>query len=287
MPNVFTYLDYRKYLADYYEEQKAKAPGFSYQILSNKAGFGNRGFIFNVIKGVKSLSKSSIVKLCRALKLSKTEADYFENLVSFNQADNFSERDFYYERLNSSRVTNPEASKAQKLRQDQFEFYSKWYHSVVRSLIDMHHFKGDYKQLAKMVHPRITEKQAKNSVALLEKLELIKKQADGSFKLTSQSITSLGTEAINLGLQKFHLENMQLAAKALQELPGQKRDISGLTLGISEKTVQKIRDEIRSFQNRIMEIANGDTEADRTYQLNFYLFPTSQPDNERTQNDKV
>ena len=44
---------------------------------------------------------------------------------------------------------------------DQYEFYSKWYHSAIRSLIDMYPFKDDYSWLAKNVYPPIT-REAKN-----------------------------------------------------------------------------------------------------------------------------
>ena len=39
MPNIFGYLDYRDFLKDYYLEEKAKSPVFSFQYFANKAGF--------------------------------------------------------------------------------------------------------------------------------------------------------------------------------------------------------------------------------------------------------
>ena len=88
-----------------------------------------------MIKGRKNLSKSSIIKLCEALKLSNTESAYFENLVNFNQANNFRERNYFYEKLDSIRPTNAEAGLSKRIRKEQFEFYSKWYHVVIRSII--------------------------------------------------------------------------------------------------------------------------------------------------------
>ena len=37
MPDIFTYTDYRTFLADYYCNHKAENPAFSYQLLSDKA----------------------------------------------------------------------------------------------------------------------------------------------------------------------------------------------------------------------------------------------------------
>ncbi len=101
MPNIFNYQDYRQFLGDFYEEKKSQTPSFSYQNFSQKAGFASKSFVYNVIKGKKTLSRTSVVKLSIAMKLSKTESAFFENLVYFNQATNFAERNFYFDKLNA------------------------------------------------------------------------------------------------------------------------------------------------------------------------------------------
>jgi uncharacterized protein (TIGR02147 family) len=275
MPSIFNYHDYRKFLADYYEEKKTSRTAFSYQNFSRKAGFLSKSFMFNVINGLKNLSRASVVKICEALEFSKTEAAYFENLVYFNQAPNFTERNFYYEKLNAIHPVTTEASNARRLRKDQYEFYSNWYHVVVRSLIDLFPDETrDYSKLAKMVYPAIKPKQAQKSVELLLRLGLIEKQKNGTYKISSK-VLSTGKEAQSLAVQHFHLACMELAAKALRELPGNRRNISGLTLGISPKAYEKICDIIYSSQEKILEVAEKDTDSDGVYQLNFQLFPVA------------
>jgi uncharacterized protein (TIGR02147 family) len=274
MPNIFNYQDYRKYLSDYYEERKAASPSFSYQNFARKAGFSSKSYIFNVIKGKKTLSRTSVVRMCQAIGLNKTESEFFENLVYFNQAVNFTERNFYFEKLNVIRPMNTEASRARDLRQDQYEFYSQWHHAIIRSLIDLFPSINDPKRLAKMVHPPITPKQAKKSIELLLRLGLIRKLPNGNLTISSK-ILSTGQELQSLAVQQFHLTCMDLAAKALRELPSDKRDISGLTLGISKKAYDKIREEIFTFQDKILAIAENDKGSDGVYQLNFHLFPVS------------
>ena len=274
MPNIFKYNDYREFLSDYYGEKKKKNPTFSYQNFSKKAGFSSKSFIFNVIKGRKNISKGSIVSICEALKLTNTESAYFENLVSFNQANNFKERDFFYKKLESIRPNTTEGRKAKKLRNDQLEFYSKWYHAVIRSIIDLYKFKDDYRWLAKIVFPAITTKQAKASVQLLERLELIKRNKSGNYKIVDKLLTT-GKEIRSLGVHHFHIENMILAEKALKELPKEKRNVSGLTLGISKKAYNQVCEEIYNCQEKILDITEKDKDSDGVYQLNFHLFPVS------------
>jgi uncharacterized protein (TIGR02147 family) len=275
MPIIFNYQDYRKYLADYYEERKASAASsFSYQNFSRKAGFSSKSFVFNVIKGRKNLSRASVVKMCEALELSKTESAYFENLVYFNQAPNFIESNFYYEKLNAMNPATDKAGAARKLRKDQHEFYSNWYHAVIRSLIDLFPDITDYAKLATMVYPAIRSKQARKSVELLQRLGLIVKQKSGGYKVSSK-ILSTGEEVESLAVAHFHLACMELAAKALKELPRDQRNISGLTLGISSKAYEKICEVIHLCQKQILDIAEKDADSDRVYQLNFHLFPIS------------
>jgi uncharacterized protein (TIGR02147 family) len=272
MLNVFDYTDYRKYLLDYYQEKKKDNQAFSYNSFSIKAGFRNKGFLHTVLHGSRNLSKSSIVKIVTAIGLKKSEAEYFENLVFFNQAIDLIERTYFCEKLNSVRNTSRSVTTVQQTRRDQYEFYSKWYHSAIRSLIDMYPFKDDYQWLAKNIFPAIMPKQAKRSVELLVKLGLIEKKKNGAYALTSKNITT-GNEITALAALQFHKEAAHLVEHALNTLPHDKRNVTGLTLGISENMYKQICDEITAFRARIVSMVQDDVGADRTYQLNFHFFP--------------
>jgi uncharacterized protein (TIGR02147 family) len=275
LPNISEYTDYRAFLSDFYDETKAKNPGFSYQTFSDRAGLASKGFLFNVIKGRRSLSKSNIFGLSKAMKLSKNETDYFENLVAFNLAKSLEERNHFYERLSSIKISGKAAARPQIVRKEQFEFYSRVHHSVIRSLIDVHGFTDDYERLAKTVRPRITAKQARASVELLEKLGFIARRNDGSYKVVDKSIAT-PPEVVNLAVQIFHREAGELALRALNDLPREARNISGVTLGISRETYRKICDEIQQFRAKLVHIAEADASADAVYHLNVQFFPVSQ-----------
>jgi uncharacterized protein (TIGR02147 family) len=272
MTSVFDYTDYRKYLKDYYKEKKAVNPGFSYQLFADKAGFKDKSCIFGILKGKRHLSKSGIYKISKAINHNKYEAEYFENLVSFNKAKELNERNHFFDRINNVKNYSKGAGNAKLVRMDQYEYYANWYHSAIRSLIDMYNFKDDYKWLAKMVYPRITPRQARLAVELLERLGMIIRQKNGIYKVSDKSITT-GKYVLSLAVQNFHVECASLASKAIKELPRGKRNITGLTLGISKKSYERICEEVQTFQEKIMDIANKDDEADRVYFFNFHLFP--------------
>jgi uncharacterized protein (TIGR02147 family) len=277
MPFLFEYYDYRKYLSDCYKEKKAINQAFSFTFFSKMAKFANKGFIHNVIHGTKNLSKQSVLKLSNALHHTKSEADYFENLVFFNQAIEREERNHYYENLVSVRSRNPKAVAKIQLTTDQYEYYSEWYHSAVRSIIGMTRFTGDYAQLAQSVYPAILPKQAKKSVALLLKLGLVRKGKNGVYELSQAHITT-GEEILDLAVLNFHRKATELAGAAMDNLPKGQRNITGITLGTSRKAYEEIREAEREFRQRVVDIVDKDKDkADRVYRLNIHLFPMSRP----------
>ncbi len=171
-------------------------------------------------------------------------------------------------------------SPTQILRSDQYEFYSNWYHAAVRSIIGMYGFSDDYRWLAKIINPHITVTQAKRSVQLLERLGLIRRNEAGDCLIVDKSLTT-GKDVMNVAFLNFHLACNDLAKRAFTAFPPHQRDMTGLTLGISEKTYERIREEIEAFQRKIMDLADNDEGADRVYQFDFNLFPMSNNDLQR------
>jgi uncharacterized protein (TIGR02147 family) len=276
MTSVFAYTDYRTYLAEWLAEKEKSHPSFSSAVFEQMAGISDGGILHDVLRGDRDLDRENVMKISRAVGHGKDEAEYFKALVFFNNASDLRSRNRYYEKLNSVKSRSREFLKARRSRKEQYEFYAQWHHCAVRALIDMYPFKDDYRWLARNVYPAITERQARRSVHLLETLGLIQKSKDGIYRLTDRSVTT--SEAIlSLAVHNFHRDAADLAKAALEKLPIDKRNIAGLTVGISEKTYFRICDEIQEFRHKIAQLARHDTGADRTYQLNFHLFPITVP----------
>jgi uncharacterized protein (TIGR02147 family) len=279
MVNVFDFVDYRQYLVDWFEEKKAVNPNYSYQLFSQRAGFGNRGFVYNIIKGAKHLSTAHCAKISKAIEHNKYESEYFRAIVGFNQAKTLDERNQYYEKFSQLKNKGTGFTQAQILRNDQYEYFSKWYYSAIRSLIDMYEFSDDYRWLSHKVTPPITVQQAKQSVSLLERLGLIAREPGGRYRIRDKSISS-GKGIASLATTNLLIECTRLAENALRELPREERTISGVTLGISQRAYEAIRAKAAEFQAEIIQIANSDTGADRVFQFNIHLFPLTVVDSE-------
>jgi len=256
---------------------KTKNPLFSYQLFTERAGLKSKGFLYNVIKGKRNLTKSSVFGLMQAMKLSKDESNYFECLVAFNQAENEKERNYFYEKLLSVKSEGKTAWNPQIIRKDQYEFFSKIYHSTIRALIDIYEFKNDFKWLASKIYPPISVVETKKSVNLLENLGFIVKNEHGIYKVTNKSIAA-PNEIHNVVVMNYHKDAGNIALKAMIDTPQKKRDISGMTLGISKKCYDEICQEIKALRQKISKKVEEDNCADLVYQLNFQFFPLSNDD---------
>ncbi len=188
-------------------------------------------------------------------------------LVLFCKAKSESQTKLYFEKLISMRTLG-----VKTLDGMQYEFYQNWYNSAIRAVIQFFKFEGDYDKLANSLTPKITMKEAKESVALLESLQLIKKDEAGSYSVTDQHI-SAGKEYKPIAIRTFQRQTIDLAKKSLSLHAPDIRDISTLTIGIDEEALMDISDIIRecrsAIQKRISEIESPDS----VYQVNFQVFP--------------
>jgi hypothetical protein len=95
-PAVFDFIDYRKFLAEYYRSKKETSRYFSYRYFSQKLGFNSPSFLKAVIEGKRNLTRPMLERFCKAMNFGMEETLYFKNLVFFNQAKTSAEKQEYY-----------------------------------------------------------------------------------------------------------------------------------------------------------------------------------------------
>jgi uncharacterized protein (TIGR02147 family) len=270
MPNIFNYIDYREFLEDFYNEQKGQNKAFSYQYFANKAGFKSKSFIKLVIDGKKNLTADSIEKLNNVLKLTEKTFSYFNDLISFNQAKSVQERNFHFEKITQYN----KRSSARTVLLQQYEIYSKWYYNTVRELVVTIDFKDDFELLGKMLKPAISARKVREAVKVLERLGFIEKK-EGRYVQCDPVITT-GDEVRSLAVSNFHIQNLVLAMGSIDTVASSDRDISCLVLGLSDESFSLVKDEIKKFRKKLLDIAAGEKKVNRVYHINFQAIPVSE-----------
>lgn len=270
-PIIYEYHNYRLYLSNLFEYFKEIKPAFSYRFFSKQAGFRSPNFLKLVIEGKRNLSGESIEKFSLAFKLNQKEKDYFRNLVQLNQATTIEEKAYYSEQIFKSsayRKINP-------LKKEQHDYYTNWYYIAIREMVDLPNFKNDPNWIANHLRPKTSPQDAEKALSELEKLGLIQKDRNGKYEQIDQ-IVSTGDEVASNDVAKFLQLMSHRGAESIDLIPAPQRDISAVTVTLSEKNFLKIKQLIQDFRKQLLQIAQEEQSAEAVYQINFHIFPLTE-----------
>ncbi len=271
MRDIYNYLDYRRFLKNYYAEQKdKKGSAFSFRSFARQAGLSSPNFLKLVMDGKRNLGPDGIKSFAKALKLSKEDAVYFENLVHFNQCSTDDERNEWYKRLSASKKYR----EVREIEKDYFVYFSRWYYAAVRELVLLPDFKEDPDWISRRLSPPITVKEAETALELLQKLGFLKRQK-GKLVQAEQNITT-AREIISLAIANFHRQMIQRAAESIDRTKPERRDISSLTIALSREKFQEAKRRIQEFRRELNVLLSEDASPDSVYQINFQLFNLSE-----------
>lgn len=269
MTPIFEFLDYRHFLKLHFDRIREEKNWYSYRLVAQKVGI-DPGQLVKILQGQRHISERLIPVFSKFIGLKKKEQDYFTCLVRFNKAKTSSETELYFDKLMALKdLILPHVDP------NQDRFYLKWYHSVIRVLLAIYKFDGDFKKLASLLSPQISEREAMASVELLIELGFVEKDSDGKYTVSDRFITGGGNRRM-LAVRHFQQQTIQLSERSLLNDPPQVRDISSLTISIPDDSLGEIREMIAEFRKsmlrRVMEITQ---KPDSVYQLNLQLIPVA------------
>lgn len=269
LEHLFDYDDFRKFMQDYFEEQKKMRSVFSHRFFAAKAGFSSSSYCLNVIRGRFNLTPKSIEKISKAMDFEPLQKEYFEALVQYNQAQQVDERDQAWKQILQIRkqiefthVTTREQA-----------YFSKWYYPVIRELAADSQWHGDYRVLARSLTPQITTEEARDAVKNLLEWGLLRKLDDGRFVQTSQMLDA--AEIPPIALRQIRREYIQHAIGAVESVPKDERFAAFTTLAMSESSYNYAVDVLEEARKKIIARASNDTNVERVYEMMLVAFPMS------------
>jgi uncharacterized protein (TIGR02147 family) len=270
VPNIYDYNDFRKFLADFQAFHYATDKRYSKSSLSKLLGLPNTRSYFNDVLKHKKVTPVFIDRFIRVLKLKKDEAQFFRILVLFNQAETADEREIHFNQIISLNRTPKRL-----MEKNVYSYYQNWYNGVIRALLHIYDFKNDYAGLAKKVFPCISPKQARESVALLLKLNLIAKDKRGFYKPTEKAIATADGVKDEL-IKHYQLSSLEMGKMALLKNRSLPQSISTNVLSISPQGLKRLEKKIHRFRAEVRSLVHKDEKpADRVFQLAIMLFPNS------------
>ena len=269
LEHLFDYDDFRKFMQDYFEEQKKMRSVFSHRFFAAKAGFSSSSYCLNVIRGRFNLTPKSIEKISKAMDFEPLQKEYFEALVQYNQAQQVDERDQAWKQILQIRkqiefthVTTREQA-----------YFSKWYYPVIRELAADSQWHGDYRILARSLTPQITTEEARDAVKNLLEWGLLRKLDDGRYVQTSQMLDA--AEIPPIALRQIRREYIQHAIGAVESMPKDERFAAFTTLAMSESSYNYAVEVLEEARKKIIARASNDTNVERVYEMMLVAFPMS------------
>jgi uncharacterized protein (TIGR02147 family) len=267
-------------MRDAFAEKKASSR-FSWREFAKRAGYSSPVFLKLVSEKKSSLTAEGIERVGLALGLTVKEQAFFRLLVQFTHENSNEKKQKLFKEMRSIALL----CKSAVLEANQYDYYKEWHHSVIRELAPN---VSSESEIASLLVPKISLSTVKASLALLVKLGLLKKDSNGKYIQTEKHLTT-GDSISSMAVRRHH-ENMgNLAVAALESIPKESRDISGITMGLSEAGFEALKAELASFRRKVKEIveksANGE---EAVYRLNLQLFPMSKnTQNRRRKNENA
>ncbi|MCB9708140.1 MAG: TIGR02147 family protein [Myxococcales bacterium] len=270
LPDVFEYLDYRKFLADYYLARKAQHRGFSYRYFSKRAGIASPNYLKLIIESKRRLSVAMARRFAATCQMDEQRARYFTTLVQFNQANDSRQKHRHYEQLQAFHRYRT----IHKLDHNQAMYHALWYAPAIFELAASPYFRSQPDWICKQLMPKITRAEAKHALDVLKELGLLAPDDCGRLK-QAHPMLSTGPETSGVHIINFHRLMMQRASESIDAFPREQRDISSLTLCLDSTGLATIKQRIQDLRKELLELSLRQSVPQQVVQVNFQLFPLS------------
>lgn len=271
--DVFQFLSAVEYLKKVFEHVKKRAGTYSYREFSADLGFGATNYLHLICTGKRPLSAKAALRMEEFLGLASNASHYFVTLAKYQNARRASERETLFETL----VALKSKTLSNTLSRDQLEYFSEWYHPVVRELVTLPDFQPTGEWISSRILPRITPDQGRRSLELLERIGFLKRDPETGAWSQSAARVSTPHGAQAMALIRYHQKMIDLGKESITRVKSARRDISALTLTVSESLAQEIKEDIQAFKKAVLEKAESSaTAGESIYQLNIQLFPVTE-----------
>jgi uncharacterized protein (TIGR02147 family) len=277
--NLFEYSDYRAFLRDYYGEQKKKNPSYSYRLFANKAKLGSPNYLKLVIDGKRRVTDQNLPHFARGLHLGREEAEYFRNLVLFQESKDHEAKNNSLAEVLKLRARH--RKDALEIEESRLEFLKNWYHAAVRELVMLKDFKPSPDWISARLGGKITPAQAEESIEVLKRLEFIREDEKGHYTVSDPLITTSDEISSHL-IRQVHRQFMELGTQAIFDEPVGRREVNNLTVALPRSKIPEVKNAIKEFRKDLNKRFSTQQGNDEVYQLviNFYPLTKEESDDE-------
>ncbi len=278
-PNLSFYLDYRKYLDDFYkykrELTKKSLRPYTYQVFSAGADIKSPNYLKMVIDGKRNLSMDMVLKFAKALGLNKESTDEFKLLVQFTQENDPALRNIFLKKLNEHRISAK--LKSGEIDAKTWEKLPNWISWILFAMIDQTgvEFKPD--KLVKLLRGTVNEEEVRQALQAIIDSGEVEVSPEGMVVRKNNLIETPEDVSVQL-VRKLQSELMYLGLESLFKDSASDREFGSATLALTKEEFEEIKFQLRKIRKQIQKdnsVKRAGTKGDKVYQLNLQLFPVT------------
>lgn len=260
---------YRDYLQRYAETTRRRRPGFSLGSWAKALGLKSTSSLSKVLNGEREAGAELIEKLVRYFEFTSAEEEQFRNLVVLSKLKENNERK---EALTES-LLHTQALKDIRVRMlefDQFQLFSSYLPLAVRELTRLTKMK--IATLTRIL-PNTTEKEISEAMHVLAKMNLVKRDVEGSFVSTDDHVSTEHV-APSDAIRSYHQNGLDLAKNHIETGEPIDRELQSLVLLVHSQKIPHLKEKIRKFMDTLELEADSET-VDQLYQVQIQMIPIS------------
>ncbi len=250
-PNIYSYLDYRKFLRDLYLFNKAQNKKYSYRYIAARAGFESDGIIGFIFNGKRNLTLKSLKKMAKGFNLNKTENKFFKYLVFMNQAPSSELKDHYLQKI----LKFQQFVNERHLDKMGYIFFSEWYYPAIRELLQTQNTNGiDAIAIGLTLDPKLSVSKVTAALKVLQELKLAEEKNGKWFGLPGVVKTDPIVETVVV--ENLYKQILKESITAVSRFPSDVRPLRGVMVPITPSILDVIRQDIDELIKKIVNHAN-------------------------------
>ncbi len=267
---IYSYSDPVKFLTAEMKRLKIQDKNFSLREWARQLGYQNPSYLSDVLKGRRKLTLSFAVLLARSLGLSEQESRFFEVMTLVHRAKSAEEKRQLTKLLNSLRPK--ELRNSTDLTTEQFALIADWYNWALAEMPRLKSFNSEVDSIAKKFRGKVPKESIEESIEILVRNKILIRLEDGTLRRAGTGPDFLDPEITKLAAREYHKQMAQKAIESLESKKSEELDFQGSTFCIQKKDIAKLREIIREFHQKILELGVR-KDGDEVYQFHSQLFP--------------
>ena len=272
-PSIYEYPDFSSYLRSSLEALRPAGNKYSLRNVARRVG-RSPSLLAMVARGDRRPQPELAAEICRVLGLTRTETQFAEALVDFERARTVNAKSKAADR---QRVLKPRHGDL-ILELDTFALISSWHHSTIVELACTEGFQEDPAWIARMLGSTVSAVMAAESLALLQRLGLLRRSAQGRLV---KSAATIGTPKgmPSAAVRSFHKQILMRAHQAIERQQLAERLVTSVTIAVPVSIVPEVKERIIAFRDELLTFLREHPAArDTVYQLSMQFFrATAEP----------